>query len=112
MAGYDLIVGDPSCSRGMFKTINAVQIHVSLDEIEPKIWRRLVLPSAWNLGQLHIAAQAAFNWWNYHLHEFQIGGLRYGDVELLTQDADEDDPRVFDGSPPRLRAGSRVQLRL
>ncbi|MEN3149790.1 hypothetical protein ABCW43_21040 [Neorhizobium sp. IRAMC:178] len=25
--------------------------------------------------------QAAFNWWNYHLYEFRIGGLRYGDVE-------------------------------
>ncbi|WP_292232024.1 plasmid pRiA4b ORF-3 family protein [Mesorhizobium sp.] len=87
----------------MFKTINAVQIHVSLDEIEPEIWRRLVLPSGWNLGQLHLAIQAAFNWWNYHLHEFQIGGLRYGDVGLLTQDADEDDPRVFDCREVRLR---------
>lgn len=87
----------------MFKTINAVQIHVSLDEIEPEIWRRLVLPSGWNLGQLHLAIQAAFNWWNYHLHEFHIGGLRYGDVELLTEDADEDGPRVFDCHEVRLR---------
>jgi len=48
----------------MFETINAVQIHISLDEIEPAVWRRLFLPSAWNLGQLHLAIQAAFNWWN------------------------------------------------
>ncbi|MET4690690.1 hypothetical protein ABIA13_005198 [Sinorhizobium fredii] len=88
---------------GMFKAINAVQIHVSLDEIEPAVWRRLILPSHWNLEQLHLAIQAAFNWWNYHLHDFQIGGLRYGDVELLTEDAFDDDPRVFDFREVRLR---------
>lgn len=88
---------------GMFKAVNAVQIHVSLDEIEPEVWRRLVLPSHWNLEQLHLAIQAAFNWWNYHLHEFRIGGLRYGDVELLTEDAFDDDPRVFDFHDVRLR---------
>ncbi|MDB5552302.1 MAG: uncharacterized protein JWL86_2286 [Rhizobium sp.] len=86
----------------MFKAINAVQIHVSLDEIEPLVWRRLVLPSHWTLEQLHLAIQAAFNWWNYHLHEFRIGGLRYGDVELLTEDASYDDPRVFDFREVRL----------
>jgi hypothetical protein len=86
----------------MFRAINAVQIRVSLNEIEPEIWRRLVLPSIWNLEQLHLAIQAAFNWWNYHLYEFQIGGLRYGDVELLTEDAVEDDPRVFDFRDVRL----------
>ncbi len=87
----------------MFKTINAVQIHVSLDEIEPEVWRRLVLPVHWNLEQVHLAIQAAFNWWNYHLHEFRIGGLRYGDVELLTEDAFDDDSRVFDFREVRLR---------
>jgi hypothetical protein len=86
----------------MFKAINAVQIHVSLDEIEPLIWRRLVLPSHWTLEQLHLAIQAAFNWWNYHLYEFRIGGFRYGDVELLTEDASYDDPRVFDFREVRL----------
>ncbi|OCP22453.1 MULTISPECIES: plasmid pRiA4b ORF-3 family protein [unclassified Ensifer] len=87
----------------MFKAINTVQIHVSLDEIEPEVWRRLVLPSHWTLEQLHLAVQAAFNWWNYHLHEFRIGGLRYGGVELLTEDASDDDPRVFDFREVRLR---------
>ncbi|TCU06322.1 plasmid pRiA4b ORF-3 family protein [Rhizobium sullae] len=87
----------------MFEAVNAGEVRVSLDEIEPEVWRRLVLPSRWNLEQLHLAIQAAFNWWNYHLHEFQIGGLRYGDVELLTEDAFDDDPRVFDFREVRLR---------
>ncbi|AXA39392.1 plasmid pRiA4b ORF-3 family protein [Rhizobium leguminosarum] len=79
----------------MFQRPNAVQVRITLDEIKPKIWRRLVLPSTWNLEQLHLAIQAAFNWWNYHLSEFQIGGLRFGDIEKLTDDFDSQS-RVFD----------------
>lgn len=86
----------------MFKPSNAVQIRVSIDEIEPDVWRRLVLPVHWNLEHLHLGIQAAFNWWNYHLYEFRIGGLRYGDVETLTEDATDDDPRVFDQTEVRL----------
>lgn len=87
----------------MFQRPNAVQIRISLCEIEPDIWRRLVVPLDWNLEQLHLAIQAAFNWWNYHLHEFRIGGLRYGDVALLAEDAFDDAPRVFDFHDVRMR---------
>jgi hypothetical protein len=86
----------------MFKAANAVQVRVSIDEIKPDIWRCLVLPVHWNLEHLHLGIQAAFNWWNYHLYEFRIGGLRYGDVEILTEDAVDDDPRVFDQTEVRL----------
>ena len=82
---------------------NALQIKITLAEIDPPVWRRLVVPWTWHLGQLHLAIQAAFNWWNYHLHEFRIGGLRYGDPELLEDGAFEDDPRVFDEREVRLR---------
>ncbi len=61
-----------------FREPNAVQLRVALDDIEPAVWRRLVVPWAWHLGQLHLVIQGAFNWWNYHLHEFSIGGLRGG----------------------------------
>jgi hypothetical protein len=45
---------------------------------------------------LHLSIQAAFNWWNYHLHEFRIGGLRYGDLEIEDDVWSDMDPRVFD----------------
>jgi Plasmid pRiA4b ORF-3-like protein len=80
----------------MFELLNAAQIQVSLDEIEPQVWRRLVVPLNWNLEQLHLSIQAAFNWWNYHMHEFRIGGLRYGNVELLAEGEAENDPQTFD----------------
>lgn len=85
----------------MFEPPNALQIHVAIDGIEPTIWRRFMVPYTWHLGELHLAIQAAFNWWNSHLHEFRIGGLRYGNP-----DADDwsgaDDPRVFDEREVRL----------
>jgi hypothetical protein len=85
----------------LYKESNALQIRVTLPEIEPAVWRQLVVPWTWHLGQLHLAIQAAFNWWNCHLHEFNIGGLRYGDVEIDEGDF-LDGPRLFDEREVRL----------
>jgi len=82
--------------------LNAVKPRITLDDIEPPIWRRLVAPLNWRLDQLHLAIQAAFNWWNFHLHEFCIGGLRYGDPDVEDV-AFEDSPRLFDEREVTLR---------
>jgi hypothetical protein len=65
---------------------NAVQIRVSLDGVEPAIFRRLVVPLDNTLAQLHHILQAAMGWTDSHLHQFEIGGLRFGDPELLNKD--------------------------
>lgn len=41
---------------------NAVQIKVTLDYIEPPIWRRLVVPLTTTLSELHHILQAAMGW--------------------------------------------------
>jgi hypothetical protein len=87
----------------VFRDPNTLQVRIALADIKPEIWRQLLVPIDWNLKQLHLAIQAAFNWWNYHLSEFYIGGLRFGDVPLLTEDAHDDDQRVFDFVQVRLR---------
>ena len=87
----------------MFAQPNARQVHISLAGIEPAIWRKLLVPADWTLDQLHLGIQAAFGWANYHLHEFLIGGLRYGDVDILSDGAVEDDARVFAAAQVRLR---------
>lgn len=53
-------------------------IKVTLDDIEPPIWRRLQVPLAIKLPKLHLVLQAAFGWDNCHLHEFVMGKKRYG----------------------------------
>lgn len=81
---------------------NAVQIQVALDDIEPAIWRRLVVPLTATLVDLHHILQAAFGWTDSHLHAFEIGGLRYGDPRMLQQEF-EGDARSFDEGAVRLR---------
>jgi hypothetical protein len=79
-----------------------VQLRVSLVEIEPAIWRQLVVPRTFHLGQLHHVVQAAFGWWDCHLHEFMIGGLRYGDTEQIGEPEHDDEPRAFNEAMVRL----------
>jgi hypothetical protein len=88
--------------RMLFKDPNALQIKVTMARIEPPIWRRLIVPLSWRLDQLHLAVQAAFNWWDAHLHEFRIGGLRYGDLESDDM-IDAYGPRLFDEREVTLR---------
>ena len=54
------------------------QVKVTLRDIEPAIWRRLEVPAEIKLARLHVALQIAMGWGDYHLHEFQIGGVEYG----------------------------------
>ena len=63
-----------------YRQLTAAQLRVTIADIEPPIWRQLVVPLTWDLGMLHLVIQAAFNWWNYHMHEFRIGPLRFGPV--------------------------------
>lgn len=80
-----------------------MQLHVSLIDIGPAIWRQVVVPWRFNLGHLHRVIQAAFGWWDCHLHEFIIGGLRYGDPDQIGDHEFEDDARAFDETMVRLR---------
>jgi hypothetical protein len=82
-----------------------IQARVTLQDIEPPIWRRLLLPPALNLAELHHVLQAAFGWRDEHLHEFIIGGLVYGAPELAEETAaeDENNPRTFEATDVHLR---------
>jgi hypothetical protein len=57
---------------------NVYQLKATILDIRPPVWRRVVVPSDITLSRLHAVLQAAFGWWDYHLHEFEIDGARYG----------------------------------
>ena len=57
---------------------DVAQIKVSLQDVEPAIWRRLEVPAETKLARLHVALQAAMGWQDYHLHAFHIGEIEYG----------------------------------
>jgi len=66
-----------------------VSLKVTLRDIKPPIWRRLLVPGTMTLGDLHQAVQAAMGWDNDHLHAFDIAGRQYGDRDTVDDVADE-----------------------
>ena len=63
---------------GKLASVPAYRITITLQDVTPQVWRRVVLPGQWHLGQVHLAVQTAMGWDNSHLHEFTASGLRYG----------------------------------
>ncbi len=55
-----------------------IQLRITLNEVEPVVWRRLLVPGNVKLAKLHDMLQAAMGWTNSHLHSFEIGGAIYG----------------------------------
>ncbi len=53
------------------------QFKVTMLDIKPAIWQRIQVPDC-TLADLHEYIQAAFGWWNYYMHQFDIDGERYG----------------------------------
>jgi hypothetical protein len=54
------------------------RLKVTLRDIEPPIWRRVVVDGGQTLRHLHEVIQASFGWYDSHLHEFEIGDAHYG----------------------------------
>ena len=59
--------------------VPAFQIKITLGNIEPPIWRRLLVSCETRLSELHDIIQAAFGWEDYHLYLFEIGPVRFSD---------------------------------
>lgn len=56
-----------------------LQLRIELAEVEePAVWRRVLVPAAARLDQLHALIQAAMGWQNCHMHEFTVDGVQYG----------------------------------
>ena len=54
------------------------QLRVMLDDTDPQVWRRVLVPASIRLDRLHGVLQAALGWTDSHLHVFTVGEARYG----------------------------------
>ena len=63
---------------GSSPTVETIALHLTLDHIEPAIWRIVRVPSALSLEDLHHVNQAVMGWQDYHLHRFEVAGAFYG----------------------------------
>ena len=68
---------------------SVISLKVTLRDVRPPIWRRLLVPAGTTLDDLHHAIQAAMGWEDAHLHAFDIAGREYGDPREVDGAADE-----------------------
>ena len=83
-------------------TTRIVQLKVELANTDPPVWRRVKVPAVYPLRRVHDVIQAVFDWLDYHLHQFEIGGSIYGQTEIAPEDFGPG--RQYDDRNIRLRA--------
>ena len=63
------------------------QLKLEMLDVEPLIWRRLLVRGSITLAQLHEVIQTAMGWTNSHLHEFVVGEHNYSDPDFEIDEA-------------------------
>jgi hypothetical protein len=61
------------------------ELRVNIRNIDPPIWRRVIVWGWTTLDSLHLIIQELFGWQNYHLYRFEIKGVEY---EAPSHDSD------------------------
>jgi hypothetical protein len=54
-----------------------LQLKITLEDIRPPIWRRVLVESTMKLDELHLVIQAVMPWQNYHLNSFESSQASY-----------------------------------
>ena len=54
------------------------RLKITLDDVEPRVMRRVYVPFDIRLDRLHLVIQVAMGWTNSHLYEFRLGETGWG----------------------------------
>ena len=87
--------------------VSIYQLRITLQWIDPPIWRRILVPGDITLAKLHHVIQTVMGWENLHLHQFRLGEEIYGGPELTGDDFY--DPPVKDESKATLNQVAPVK---
>jgi hypothetical protein len=66
--------------------VDVARLRVEIDEVEPRVVRRVEVPLSIRLDDLHFVLQIAIGWQNCHPFEFRIGDEAWG---LVDRDSDD-----------------------
>lgn len=82
----------------MSEETRTFQFRLSLIDSDPEIWRRVLVPEDYTLGELHYVIQIAMGWNDEHLHGFRLKNQTFGPkgANAFVEDKDEDDVRLND----------------
>lgn len=73
----------PPAARKPPEQVAAMQLQVTLNDIEPPSWRRFWVEESITLGRRHEVLQIVMGWQNCHLHQF-ISGERFEEQIFYT----------------------------
>ena len=62
------------CEKTVAFKNRVLQFKIEVLDIEPLIWRRILVPAEYNFWDLHVAIQDSIGWFGWHLHHFEIKG--------------------------------------
>lgn len=65
-------------------------LKVTLDEMGPPVWRRVAVPLAFTLKELHAVIQIVMGWENSHLHQFEQGKRKFSDPDFEIEPFDDE----------------------
>ena len=85
---------------------NIIQMKISLNYIEPEIWRRFLVESSITLHKLHEIIQVVMGWTDSHLYSFQIKKMTY---EMPDPDGEDFGGMFGFGEPPK--NSKKIKLR-
>jgi hypothetical protein len=72
------------------------QFKITLQHVEPVVWRRILVPAEYSFWDLHVAIQDAMGWLDCHLHSFQTIPANRNAPSIGIPDY-EDDPETLAG---------------
>lgn len=73
-----------------------LQLKITLEDSQPKIWRRILVPDNYIFFDLHCAIQNAMGWTDGHLHDFRFADKKnnWRSIKIGTPIPDDD---IYDG---------------
>ena len=78
--------GGPPLSASSPESV--LRLKVWLLDISPMVWRRVLVPAAFTLSELHGVFQVVMGWEGHHLYQFGLRAIHYGSWELSASSPD------------------------
>lgn len=101
---------DSSVSGTLRPFLGGPSVHVlriELLHVEPTVWRRFVLRSEAKLRLFNRMLETVMGWEGYHLHMFEVAGLRFGQPDEFGSDIIDERHLTLEQLLPRV--GSQLQ---
>jgi Plasmid pRiA4b ORF-3-like protein len=73
----------------------SLQIRVELRDVEPAVWRRILVPDGITMADLAEILLIVMGWGNAHLHLFEVGDEIYGAADDEAEDDEIDESSVI-----------------